>query len=377
VSFASGAVETFPSHAVEKLDTAVSVITSGGRATVSGVGVEGEVVLSIAEALPVVNDIRIVASLSGSKSAGIAPVRVALVDKEDPSAVMELVSIVKAESGPQGWVRKNGSWSRDDSALLRIRQAKADRVVVLDEEKFANVMTQVDYSDAERPYRDSRDKEREKIKRKALRPVTKVPVVSAAPPAPATPAMWGEFGEVLVAAGGPDAQKKGARELARYWTHGAGAAKIRWGTGGDWTRCVRHLSKYLGTRSKGYCNLRHKEALGFYPAEHAKRMKAMKAAADPQVLHLPPEVFPSMGLVDLGSQPVVVVASLASYADAVTLPRLNRTSRLVPGYSYVVQDKTLHVLGYDDVSTWASKQAALAVVDGEVTLLTPTEEESA
>ena len=68
----------------------------------------------------------------------------------------------------------------------------------------------------------------------------------------------------LTAAGGADRNRGNAEELRRYWTKGAGAAKIMWGTPGDWTRCVGYLSKYMGTRSKGYCQLRHKEATGVY-----------------------------------------------------------------------------------------------------------------
>jgi hypothetical protein len=48
-----------------------------------------------------------------------------------------------------------------------------------------------------------------------------------------------------------------AATLRRYWSTGAGAAKIRWGTPGDWTRCNKQLSKYLGPRAKGYCQLLH------------------------------------------------------------------------------------------------------------------------
>lgn len=68
-----------------------------------------------------------------------------------------------------------------------------------------------------------------------------------------------------VKAGGADRNRGSAEKLRHYWTVGEGAAKIRWGTSGDWTRCVEHLSKYLGPRAKGYCALRHKERNGFYP----------------------------------------------------------------------------------------------------------------
>jgi hypothetical protein len=49
-----------------------------------------------------------------------------------------------------------------------------------------------------------------------------------------------------------------AEKLRRYWSTGRGAAKIRWNTPGDWKRCYAHLSKYMGTRAKGYCQNLHK-----------------------------------------------------------------------------------------------------------------------
>lgn len=55
-----------------------------------------------------------------------------------------------------------------------------------------------------------------------------------------------------------------AETLRRYWSSGKGGAKIRWGTGGDWTRCVKQLSKYLGPRAKGYCQKMHKRNTGVY-----------------------------------------------------------------------------------------------------------------
>ena len=76
----------------------------------------------------------------------------------------------------------------------------------------------------------------------------------------------------VVAAGGLDRNRGNAENLRQYWVHGKGALKIRWGEGGDWARCVRHLSKYLGIRAKGYCQLRHKDALGIYTATHAKEL---------------------------------------------------------------------------------------------------------
>lgn len=62
-----------------------------------------------------------------------------------------------------------------------------------------------------------------------------------------------------------------AESLRKYWVHGEGALKIRWGTPGDFTRCVRQLRKYMGARTEGYCALRHREAAGNWPGSKANR----------------------------------------------------------------------------------------------------------
>lgn len=61
--------------------------------------------------------------------------------------------------------------------------------------------------------------------------------------------------------------KKGARTLRRYWTRGKGAAKIAWGTPGDFKRCVSHLRKYVGTGAEGLCNVYHTSAVGAPPGK--------------------------------------------------------------------------------------------------------------
>jgi HK97 family phage prohead protease len=61
-------------------------------------------------------------------------------------------------------------------------------------------------------------------------------------------------------------------QLADWWEHGPGAAKIRWGQGGDFDRCVRlavdeaHMDP---ERAKGFCAERHHAATGMWPATHA------------------------------------------------------------------------------------------------------------
>jgi hypothetical protein len=60
--------------------------------------------------------------------------------------------------------------------------------------------------------------------------------------------------------------------LRDYWTHGKGAAKIGWGTPGDFNRCRANLAKYVKPMYlSSYCANRHYDALGFWPGDHARK----------------------------------------------------------------------------------------------------------
>jgi len=64
--------------------------------------------------------------------------------------------------------------------------------------------------------------------------------------------------------------------LKRYWTVGNGGKAIAWGTPGDYDRCVTLVSAAVkGNDSfvKGYCAERHHDALGIWPATHAKEIR--------------------------------------------------------------------------------------------------------
>ena len=69
------------------------------------------------------------------------------------------------------------------------------------------------------------------------------------------------------------AKKGNSRTLRRYWQTGKGSAKIRWGTPGDFTRCVKQTRKYLGPGAKGYCALMHKRMTGTWPGSKKNRSK--------------------------------------------------------------------------------------------------------
>lgn len=174
----------------------------------------------------------------------VQPIYMAVVDADDPQAVLNLISLVPASdksTAPMVYSRKDGKWVRDQQTLADLNSPTPPPVVPLDSETLNDVLSQVDNSQT----------------------IT------------ASLALIVLFGnDPVVAAGGMDRNRGNAEALRRYWTVGEGAAKIRWGQGGDWKRCVRQLTKYLGPRAKGYCQLRHKEALGYYTSTHAKMDRA-------------------------------------------------------------------------------------------------------
>jgi hypothetical protein len=54
--------------------------------------------------------------------------------------------------------------------------------------------------------------------------------------------------------------------LRDYWVRGPGAAKIGWGTPGDFNRCRLAVAEYVKPQYlAGYCANRHYDALGFWP----------------------------------------------------------------------------------------------------------------
>ena len=71
----------------------------------------------------------------------------------------------------------------------------------------------------------------------------------------------------------------GAETLREYWTHEAHggptnfayADQIKWGEPGDFMRAVRLLMEHAHMteeQAKGYANLMHHRALGYWPAQH-------------------------------------------------------------------------------------------------------------
>ena len=91
-------------------------------------------------------------------------------------------------------------------------------------------------------------------------------------------------------------------DITNYWVDGRGAAKIRWGQGGDFNRCRRQLAKYVQNPDwlAGLCANLHYRALGVWPGqESGGKMAAMNM--DPNA------ELPSVSLVASGAEDAISV----------------------------------------------------------------------
>ena len=177
----------------------------------------------------------------------VQPLFLALVSPDDPRAVMDLIALVPASSKsnlPMAYKRIEAEWVRDEGIISDLNSATPPPVVPLDSETLQDVLTQIDTNT-----------------------VTASIYISEGVDHILT-VLWGP---TLTAAGGADRNRGNAEALRRYWTIGKGGMKIRWNSAGDWTRCVRQLSKYLGPRAKGYCSLRHHEMTGMWTGDKEHR----------------------------------------------------------------------------------------------------------
>ena len=207
----------------------------------------------------------------------VQPKYLALVSPDDNQAVMDVVAIIPASDkglAPATYKREKGEWILDEQILADLRSPAPPPVVELKDEVLNDVLKQADNISS--------------------------PVQASAAPDEFS-IFWEKTIEPLLAAGGLDRNRGNAEELRRYWTRGKGALKIRWGTPGDWTRCVRQLSKYMGPRAKGYCQLRHKEATGVYTGSKLNPGRKSRSFSALDNLYVSEEDF-SQSVIDVGSE---------------------------------------------------------------------------
>lgn len=105
--------------------------------------------------------------------------------------------------------------------------------------------------------------------------------------------------------------------LRDYWTRGAGATEIGWGTPGDFNRCRARLAAYVKPQYlSGYCANRHYDALGFWPGNPVSAETIAASAAPPEgetmapALHLVASVqAPTVPPLDWFSDPGLIAPS--------------------------------------------------------------------
>jgi DNA-binding ferritin-like protein len=170
----------------------------------------------------------------------VQPVYMAIVDADDPRAVLDVISLVPASTvsnSPMVYTREKGKWTRDPKTLADLNSPTPPPVVPLDDETLNDVLQQMDESQG----------------------IT------------ASIALIVLYGNEPIVS---SIKENISTVLRKYWIAGPGAKKIQWGVGGDWYRCVRQLAPFLGVRAKGYCQMLHKTALGYYTSTHARMERA-------------------------------------------------------------------------------------------------------
>lgn len=212
--------------------------------------------------------------------AGVTPLYLAQVDPQDTEAVLELVAVVPSTGEGDNidvYTRDKGTWTLNEHELTAIQGPTPPPLVELAPDMLANVLDQLDNAPADAAPADATPApvaatgyavlQKFSLTAGALTASQQQGARLLIPYGDNLPAdIVGRLDEL--AQGGADQNRGNAERLRHYWVRGEGAAKIRWGEPGDYNRCVDHLGKYMGERAHGYCQLRHKDATGFY-AGHA------------------------------------------------------------------------------------------------------------
>jgi len=191
----------------------------------------------------------------------------AVVDDLDPGAVLDLIRLRRGATGPELVAYRNGAWSEAPEILADLQGVQPPPLVELDQAQQASVLEQI--GGVPEGSEDSGDPG------EGLDEADKVPPLAAAAFGRKTPDRLGALLADAPLTVSPDPR---AEKLRRYWTTGKGAAKIRWGTPGDWTRCYRQLRKHMGLRAKGYCQNLHKRATGMWAGDRGNRGGGRAAA---------------------------------------------------------------------------------------------------
>lgn len=187
---------------------------------------------------------------------------VAVVDPVDKSAVLELLAIAP---GPTIYRRNDGGWYIDGGWIPVLTAVHPPTMVVLTPAQLDSVVTQVDQATHGVKFAELAVKDRALYQAVQASGYLGQLQCEGADQAIA-------LSIALVAVAGRElspSDVKNTERLKRYWTVGPGALKIRWGTPGSHTRCVRHLRKYVGPLIvHGLCTNLGQRLGGYGVADH-------------------------------------------------------------------------------------------------------------
>lgn len=88
------------------------------------------------------------------------PLFLAVVDKVDSSAVLDLISVMPTADGKhlRAFHRKDGSWAEDPALLRQLRSVNPPPVVELDAETLSKVVEQMDSYDKKKAAQKAKEK---------------------------------------------------------------------------------------------------------------------------------------------------------------------------------------------------------------------------
>lgn len=130
--------------------------------------------------------------------------------------------------------------------------------------------------------------------------------------------------------------------IRRYWTKGKGAAKIGWGTPGDFNRCRAQLAKYVQNPDwlAGLCANMHKEVLGVWPGRKRSDKGHSLAASGAERTPVPLAVMASASGLDVSTVYPASAFEAPQEGRAFAM-QIDKQARTIRGYA--AQWGTCHI----------------------------------
>lgn len=200
-------------------------------------------------------------------------VYLALIEEDDTKSVQNLVALVSSASGAaSAFTYGDKGWEPNQEIVGQLQSSAPPPIKQLEDWQTESIVAQIQSTGElsqearEKPWEETLpDGEVHAQPENPDGP--QEPVQASGFDVPESNIIWGPDNKqilAIIASRGAGSWGPNAERLREYWSTGKGGARIRWNTPGDWKRCHRLLSRYLGPRSAGYCQLLHKRNTGVY-----------------------------------------------------------------------------------------------------------------